>query len=241
MQPKGSSTTQGALGVRRSLLVGLRCQRQSVTKDFFLQNSLAISDISNKLIVVSSPGKALWSPNELASSAQMRKKKKKKAKSISQSNYALSSAQNQRGEERREEERRGEDAKADQARVSESSVCVIRILSSNCSLSPSCFMAASLPSEPLYDRHCNVFRVLGSLWLGHAVLLSGPEWQWDQVQPPPRTQSHKSSCWHWAPLPEQLPVPAGDKKAFVGFRQPELLLSSRILRFMSDVEKDCEG
>lgn len=67
-------------------------------------------------------------------------------------------------------------------------------------------------------------RVLGSLWLGHAVLLSGPEWQWDQVQPPPRTQSHKSSCWHRAPLPEQLPVPAGDKKAFVGFRQPELLL-----------------
>ena len=80
MQPKGSSTIQGALGVRRSLLVGLRCQRQSVTKDFFLQNSLAISDISNKLIVVSSPGKALWSPNELASSAQMRKKKKSKSK-----------------------------------------------------------------------------------------------------------------------------------------------------------------
>lgn len=36
-----------------SLLIGLCCQHQSVTKDFFLQNSLAISDISNKLIVSS--------------------------------------------------------------------------------------------------------------------------------------------------------------------------------------------
>lgn len=175
---------------------------------------------------------ALWSPNELASSAEMKKKLQ---------NQCLSRItlchQPKTGEERREE-----DANTDQARVSESRVCVIRTLSSNCSLSPSCFMAASLPSKPLYDKHCNVFRVLGSLWLGHAVLLSGPEWQWDQVQPPPpRTQSHKSSCWHWASLPEQLPVPAGDKKAFVGFRQPELLFSLRILRFMSNSEKDCGG
>lgn len=156
---------------------------------------------------------ALWSPNELASSAQMRKK-----------------LQNQfiswiRGDERR----------TNQARVSVRSICAIYILSSNCSLFPNRLMAASLPSKPLYDRHCNVFSGLGSIWLGHAVLFSSPEWQWDQVQPP-RTQRHKSSCWHRAPLPEQLPVPARDKKAFVGSRQPELLFSLRILTFMSDAE-----
>lgn len=134
------------------------------------------------------------------------------------------------------EERRGCQDRPDQS-FWEQRLCH---LYSNCSLSPSCFMAASLASKPLYDRHCDVFRVLGSLWLGHAGLLSGSEWQWDQVQPPPRTQSHKSSRWHRAMLPEQLPVPAGDKKAFVGFRQPELLHSLRILRFMSDAEKDCE-
>ncbi|KAK5904354.1 hypothetical protein CesoFtcFv8_005929 [Champsocephalus esox] len=78
MRPKGSSAARGALGVRHSLLapsslpprsllapsslpprslLAPSCQHRSVTKDFSLHNSAAISDISNKLIVVSSLGK----------------------------------------------------------------------------------------------------------------------------------------------------------------------------------------
>lgn len=156
---------------------------------------------------------ALWSPNELAFSAQMRKK-----------------LQNQfiswiRGDERR----------TNQARVSVRSNCAIYILSSNCSLLPNRLMAASLPSKPLYDRHCNVFSGRGSIWLGQqyfspALSDSGTRSSHlghSAINHPAGTAHHFLSSYQFL---------QGTKRPLWAFGQPKLLLSLRILRFMSNAE-----
>lgn len=95
-------------------------------------------------------------------------------------------------------------------------------------------MGRKREERSLYDSYCELLE----LWAASDWATEG---QRDQVQPPPGTQSHKSFCWHRVPLPQQLPVPSGDKRAFVGSIKPKVLHSPQVLRFMNDGDRDQGG